>query len=206
LGLTVLSLMGSFTVYTYLALLFQRITHLGGTGISALFLVFGAASVVGNVLGGYGADRWGPAGTMVMSLAIAGSALVVLPLAAISILGAAAALIVWGTAVWMFTAPQQQRLLALAPESSAVILSLNASASYLGMGSGAAIGGLVLHVASVSALGWVGGVCELLALVVLLLSTHLHRKRAEGSQPEGSFADDEQQVGASRHSDEAVPS
>ena len=206
LGLTVLSLLGLFTVYPYLALLFQRITHVGGPGISALFLVFGVASVVGNVLGGYGADRWGSVRTIVVSLAIAGIALVVLPLAASSSLGAAVALIILGSAVWMFTAPQQQRLLALAPESPAVILSLNASASYLGMGSGAAIGGLVLHVASVSALGWVGGVCELLALVVLLLSSHLHRKRAAGSQPEGSFADDEQQVGASRHSDEAVPS
>ena len=128
LSITIHSLMGLFTVYTYLALLFQRITHLGGTGISGLFLVFGGASVVGNIIGGYGADRWGPVRTMVVSLAITGIALVVLPLTASSILGAAA-LIVLGTAAWMFTAPQQHLLLALIPESSAVILSLNASAS-----------------------------------------------------------------------------
>jgi MFS transporter, DHA1 family, inner membrane transport protein len=204
LGLTVLSLMGLFTVYPYLALLFQHITHLGGTGISAMFLVFGVASVVGNVLGGYGADRWGPVRTMVMSLAISGIALVVLPLVATSVLGAAATLIMLGSAAWMFTAPQQQRLLALAPESPAVILSLNASASYVGMGSGAAIGGLVLHAASMPALGWVGGVCEVLALVVLILSTHLHRRRAGGSKPEVRLADDERQGAARSQLDEAV--
>ena len=169
LGLTALSLMGIFTVYPYLALLFQHITHVGGTGISALLLVFGGASTAGNVFGGYGADQWGPVRMMVLSLAIAGIALVVLPLAATSILGAVVALIVWGSAAWMFTAPQQHRLLALAPESPSVILSLNASASYVGMGSGAAIGGLVLQAASLPALGWVGGVCEVLALVVLIL-------------------------------------
>jgi predicted MFS family arabinose efflux permease len=106
----------------------------------------------------------------------------------------------------MFTAPQQYRLLALARESPAVILSLNASASYVGMGSGAALGGLVLHAASVSALGWVGGVCEVLALGVLVLSTHLHRKRAAGSKPGGSLADEERQGGARPPLDEAVPS
>jgi hypothetical protein len=76
----------------------------------------------GNVFGGYGADHWVPVRTIVISLASSDIALVVLPLAAISVLGAAAALIVWGSAAWMFTAPQQHRLLALAPESLAVIL------------------------------------------------------------------------------------
>ncbi len=206
LGLTILSLMGTFTVYTYLALLFQHITHLGGTGISSLFLVFGGASVVGNVFGGYGADHWGPVRTLMISLASAGIALVVLPLATISVFGATATLIVWGAAAWMFTAPQQHRLLALAPESPAVILSLNASASYIGMGSGAAIGGLVLHAASLSALGWTGGLCEVLALIVLFLSTYLHRTRATGSKPGSNIADDERQGAATPHPDEVVPS
>ncbi len=177
LGLTIFSLMGIFTVYTYLALLFQHITHLGGTGISSLFLVIGVASVVGNAFGGYGADRWGPVRTIVVSLVITGIALVVLPLAAISVLGAAAALIVWGVAAWMFTAPQQHRLLALTPKTPGVILSLNSSATYIAMGGGAAIGGVVLHFAPVSALGWIGGLCEVIALGVLVLSTHLHRPR-----------------------------
>lgn len=206
LSLTIFALMGTFTVYTYLALLFQHITHLGGTGISSLFLVFGVASVVGNFYGGYGADRWDPVRTMVVSLAIAGIALIVLPLAATSFVSAAAILIVWGGAGWMFTAPQQHRLLALASEAPAVILSLNASATYVGMGSGAAIGGLVLHVASVSALGWVGGLCEIFALALLFLSTHLYRKRAVGSKPGSGLADDERQGGARPPLDEVVRS
>ncbi len=206
LGLTILSLMGTFSVYPFLALIFQRIAHLGGTAISGLFLVFGIASVVGNVVGGYGADHWGRVRTIVVSLAAAGAALVVLPLAAASMLGAVAALIVWGGAAWMFTAPQQHRLLAMAPVSPAVILSLNASASYLGMGGGAAIGGLVLRAAPVSALGWVGGLCEALALVVLFLSAHLHRIRMVGSKPGSHIPDEEGRGRATPQPDEVLPS
>ncbi len=83
----------------------------------------------------------------------------------------------------MFIAPQQHRLLAMAPESSSVILSLNASAIYLGMGGGAAAGGFVLHAASLSTLGWVGGWCQVLALGLLFLSTLLPSKRTAESQP-----------------------
>jgi hypothetical protein len=83
---------------------------------------------------------------------------------------------------------------------------LNASASYVGMGGGAAIGGVVLHAASVSALGWIGGVCEVLALVVLALSTHLHRKRIGGSKPGSNMADDERPGRATLQPDEFVPS
>jgi MFS transporter, DHA1 family, inner membrane transport protein len=182
LGLSILCLMGGFTVYTYLAAILQHITHLTGTGISSMLFVYGLASVVGNVLGGYGADRWGAVRTIVISLVTLGTALLALSLTASSVLGTAVTLLVWGIAAWMFIAPQQHRLLAMAPESPSVILSLNSSAVYLGIGSGAAAGGFVLHVASLSTLGWVGGWCQVLALGLLFLSTHLPSKRRAESQ------------------------
>jgi hypothetical protein len=55
-------------------------------------------------------------------------------------------------------------------------------------------------------LGWVGGVCEVLALVVLVKSTHLHRKGVVGSKPGSNMADDERKGAATPHPDEAVPS
>jgi DHA1 family inner membrane transport protein len=183
LGLTFLCYMGGFTVYTYLAAILQHMTHLGGTGISSMLFLFSLASIMGNVLGGYGADRWGAVRTIVISLVTLSGALVALSLAASSVLGAVAVLLVWGVAVWMFMAPQQHRLLAMSPESPSVILSLNASAIYLEMGGGAAAGGFVLHAASLSTLGWVSGWCQVLALGLLFLSTHLPGKRTAESQP-----------------------
>src|SRR5207237_391538 len=51
---------GAFVVYTYIAPLLEKRAGLGTAELSPLLLVFGAASVVGNILGGTGADRWGP--------------------------------------------------------------------------------------------------------------------------------------------------
>jgi predicted MFS family arabinose efflux permease len=68
--------------------------------------------------------------------------------------------------------------LALLRQPAIVILSLNGSALYLGIGTGAALGGLVVQSLSLSALGWVGAVFELLALVVLRLSVWLMGRAA----------------------------
>ena len=51
-------------------------------------------------------------------------------------------------------AAQQARLVALAPGSAAVVLSLNAAALYLGSAIGSAIGSFVIGGAGLVALGW----------------------------------------------------
>src|SRR5579859_640708 len=59
---------GAFTVYTYLSSLLEHFTHLQGASISVMFLLFGGAGVIGNMIGGYGADHWGAVRTMVFGL------------------------------------------------------------------------------------------------------------------------------------------
>ncbi|MDQ2715933.1 MAG: MFS transporter [Chloroflexota bacterium] len=179
LGLTVIWMVGGFTVYTYIAPILQGITHLGGAAISSLLFLFGVASVLGNMLGGYAADRWGPVPTIALGLAALAITLLVFPAVAVTVVGAGVALAIWGVAGWMLTPPQQHRLLALAPAAPGVILSLNGSASYLGIAGGAAIGSLVLHYAPLFTLGWVGGTCEVIALVVLLLGVRGAHSRDE---------------------------
>ena len=50
---------------------------------------------------------------------------------------------VWGVVGWGFVPPQQHRLIRLVPQAAPIVLSLNASAMYLGIGAGAVLGGLV---------------------------------------------------------------
>lgn len=64
---------------------------------------------------------------------------------------------------------QQYRLIELSPEQSNLVLSLNASAIYLGQGAGAAIGALVLLYGSLGSLGWVAALCAATSVVVLIL-------------------------------------
>ncbi|HEU5440621.1 MAG TPA: MFS transporter [Ktedonobacterales bacterium] len=170
LSLTVVALAGVFTMYTYIAPLLLGVTHLGGAGISVMLLLFGLAGVAGNALGGQGADRWGAFRTLIPAISIVALVLVLLPFAATSALGAALMLLIWGIAGWTFTPVQQYRLLALAPAQPGIILSLNASAIYLGIGLGAALGGLVVHGGSFVLLGLVAALWQVVALGILFVS------------------------------------
>lgn len=167
---------GGFTLYTYLGPLLQQRTHLTGAGISSMFLLFGLTSVLGNAIGGYGADRWGTIRTMTISALLVGLALLAFPFAAISFLGTALAIAIWGFAGWLGGPSQQSRLIALAPEVPGEILSLSVSALYFGTASGAALGGLVLHFAPVTLLGPVGSGGYVVALAVLFWSVRLTSK------------------------------
>lgn len=80
--------------------------------------------MLGNGIGGYGADRWGTVRIMAVSALLVGLALLALPFAAISVPGAALAIAVWGVAGWLGPASQQSRLIALAPEVPGEILWL----------------------------------------------------------------------------------
>jgi predicted MFS family arabinose efflux permease len=61
---------GHFTVYTYLGLFLQQVTHLNSVGISSVFFLFGLLSLLGNVISGYGIDRWGAVWTAVPCLVV----------------------------------------------------------------------------------------------------------------------------------------
>lgn len=79
-------------------------------------------------------------------------------------------LFVGGCSYSMLYTSQQHRLLSLAREHANVILSLNSLTLHLGVASGAALGGGIMHVPSILLPGWVGADCVLLAVLTLLLS------------------------------------
>jgi MFS transporter, DHA1 family, putative efflux transporter len=135
-----------------------------------MFLLFGLTGMIGTMIGGYGADHWGAVRTIVFGLLGLIAAFFALSLVSGSLWGMACVIGLWGIAGWLLIPPQQHRLITLAPKSVNVILSLDGSARYLGIGTGAALGALVVQYLSLSALGWVAGVFELLALILLNLS------------------------------------
>jgi predicted MFS family arabinose efflux permease len=170
--LTTVWTMGGFTVYTYIAELL-RAAGLPDGRLSLVLLLFGLASVAGSSLGGLGADRLGAVRTLALGLGTLAAALFSLG-AAVSMpaspwtLGIAlAAMLVWGVAGWTLTPPQQHRLLALAGPAAGIVLSLNSSAIYLGIGLGSLLGGLALRFAPLPALGFIGGAFQLAALALL---------------------------------------
>lgn len=202
LALTFFWAAAAFTAYTYITPILSANTHL--SDVSGLLLVYGLASMVGNILGGYGADRWGTFRSILVSLIFLTVVLLTLPLTTHFLAGAIIALAVWGIAGWSLYPAQQHRLLALAPEHSSVILALNGSVLYLGIAAGSGLGGLVLAYAPVSTLGIVAGVLELVTLGILLLSAtrmfsrRLSPKEAQesGDVEAGKLAISEQETAA----------
>lgn len=175
LSLTAIGLGAGFVVFTYIEPLLGDLTGFGGTGISGMLLLFGVAAVVGNALGGYGADRWGYRRSLAVIFAVITLSLLsfslLTPVAGslLAILGAGIALAAWSVAGWAITPFQQYRLIELAPRTQNVVLSLNASAIYLGQGVGAGVGALAILYGSLASLGWVAALCAAVGLVVLLL-------------------------------------
>jgi predicted MFS family arabinose efflux permease len=169
-------ILGFFIVYTYLSAFLQQVTHLDGGGISRMFLLYGLAGIAGNALVGYSTDRWGAMRTLILVSPVLGLILCAFPYVATHVAGAVVFILIWGALDTMTMPPQQYRLLALTTEIPGVILSLNTSVIYLSSAGGAALGGLLLHFTSFTALGWVGGICQFLALSVLFWSSHLMNK------------------------------
>lgn len=164
--ITVLDLTAIMSVYTYAAPLLAESAAVAGAVLGLVLLAHGFGALIGNLLGGRLADRFGNRRPLIGALIAFSSLLAVLPLTIGTAVGAGVALFAVGVAGWTTNAPVQSRLIELAPDDSALLLALNASAIYLGVGLGGIIGGVVIEQIGLSALAPVAAVLALVALVL----------------------------------------
>lgn len=165
---------GQFAVYPYLAPALHHLTGLSTPGVTLMLLVFGAAGLLGNALGGRLTDLWSGPDTLRLGLALTAAALLLFPLLIGQPWSAVLVLLIWGVGTLAVNPPQQARVVELAPEAPGVALALNASALYLGQALGSSLGGLFAgtHLAW---LGPLGGVAVLLAALLAWRSPRLTR-------------------------------
>jgi len=133
---------GQFASYTLIAALLVERYDLAPTHVSAALLLFGIGGVTGNWLGGRFGDRVRPVQLVWLSLIGMGCTFAALALVPHSPVAGVGLLIAWAVLAMIFQAPQQKRLLALAPGVTGLVLALNSSALYLGMSLGSWIGAL----------------------------------------------------------------
>jgi DHA1 family inner membrane transport protein len=170
----------AYIVFTYFAPLLEDRMGYGRDGVSLVLVVYGGGAVIGNMLGGWLADRIGPVRALIL---ICIGQIIVMPLFSLLPLPHAAVALLavtWGMVGWAFMVPQQSRLVLLSPGSQNVTLALNASAIYLGAAIGSAAGGAVLDGLGFAALGWVAGLAAGSVLAHVLLSVRLVRESALG--------------------------
>ena len=182
---TLFNLAGAFTVIIYLAVITTTSIGLPRELVPAVLLVFGIGAAIGNFAGGQLADRVGARQTVVVVVAFNAVLLALaslVPMLPTPLIAPAffVLVFVWGSIGWAFPPAQSSYLLSLSPASAPLVLSLNASALYLGIAAGSLVAGLVLQHGTPSDLGWVGATLPALSLVGIMLSA-LSRRQARPS-------------------------
>ncbi len=138
---TLLQMAAQFATYALIVAFIGERMGASQAWTVAILFAFGLGGLAGNVLAGVMADRLGADRTI--STSFIGLALVfALLLGAPAQPWLALALaIVWAVTGTLFQAPQQKRLIAIAPEARGLLLACNASALYVGMAVGSFLAG-----------------------------------------------------------------
>jgi len=178
--LSLLLFAGMFTAYTYLADILERIGGFDGATVGWMLMGFGAMGLLGNWLGGRLVDRSALGASIAFSAPIAIAMIVLVPVIH-SIVLLTVILAVWGTAQAALFTVSHVRVMKSAGANQALGASLNISGANMGIGSGAIIGGRIIHVFGLPSIGWAAAVVVGLAIVtaVVLMFARAPQEDAE---------------------------
>ncbi|TPM28762.1 MFS transporter [Mesorhizobium sp. B2-3-4] len=173
---TVLSWIGVFAAFTYLAPILTRISGFSEAAVSPILLVFGGGLVAGNLLGGRLADRH-LMPTVIGTLIALSAVLFVMTAAMHQPITAIIAVGLLGAAAFATVAPLQIWVLDKARGAGqGLASSFNIAAFNLGNAIGAWLGGFVIdHGPGLGAVPLIAGIVPLAALGVVLLALRLER-------------------------------
>ncbi|UWU95724.1 MFS transporter [Bradyrhizobium sp. CB1015] len=170
--------MGINALYTFVAVYLNQVAKIATAHLGIVLFGIGFASSIGAYLGGMATDRW--EARRVRAAAIAAMACIYVIIALLgsadlrgptSAVAVAILMMICAGVAWIFYAAQQVRLLQLVlPAAGATVVSLNASAMYLGFAGGAVAGAAMLQGAHLTGLAWISAACELAGLCVLIVT------------------------------------
>ncbi|MEU9122506.1 MFS transporter [Streptomyces sp. NPDC048506] len=166
---TFLIVLAHFGTYTYVTPFLERVTRVTSPGVITLFLlIYGAAGIVGNFLGGATVRRR-PRATLGVAAGLLAAATLLLPVVGLGDVGALALLIVWGIGYGAVPVSVQAwfaRSAPDAPEAASVLFTASFQAT---ISLGALAGGAVLDSTSPSAVMTIGGATAVLVVLVAWL-------------------------------------
>ena len=166
--LTVIVVTAHYTAYSYIEPFVQVVAGFSANFATVLLLILGGAGIIGSILFGKLGNQH--ASTLVSSaIGLLLACLLLLMPAAGSESHLAILSLFWGVAILIIGLGMQVKVLALAPDATDVAMSLFSGIFNLGIGAGALLGNQIsLHV-SMSAIGYLGAIPALVALIWSLL-------------------------------------
>ncbi|MEM7060951.1 MAG: MFS transporter [Pseudomonadota bacterium] len=176
IGVTLFQMAAQFVTYAVIAAFLADRFAIGETLLPLALFTFGIGGILGNLLATRLSDRLGPAKLIQISLAVTMGVFICLQLAPSNKAVAFILMGAWSIFGMMLFAPQQARLISLAPERTNLLLALNGSAIYLGMAGGAALSGMLYAKTGSDGLAWVSCVLVVMAMVAMAASEHAQKK------------------------------
>lgn len=156
-GLTLLTTLlvqsGTFTIYTYFSVVFDRATGGSPLILGALLVLFGLSGTVMNLAGGRLVDTIGGSKVLTTMLLLLMLVTATLPWTSATLVTAVLAIALYGACAWGQLAPQQHSLVTLAPNAASIVLGLNTSATYIGVASAGLMGAAGLTVVGAHNIG-----------------------------------------------------
>ncbi|MFD5074324.1 MFS transporter [Streptomyces sp. NPDC058371] len=163
--LTFLVVLAHFGTYTYVTPFLEQVTHAGGGLITAFLLLYGAAGILGNFLGGAWVARY-PRTVIGLAAALISAVTLLLPALGRWETGAVILLVVWGIAYGAVPVASQAWFSIAAPhapEAASVLFTASFQAT---ISIGALVGGVILDRTSPSTVMLLGGCTALLMVLV----------------------------------------
>ena len=172
-ALTATIITAVYLVFTYFGPLIEASVGTNPETRTLFLVLYGLGAVAGNFAGGSLSDRIGPKNTLII---ICIAQMVIMPFFSVipwSPVIFAVIVGLWSAFGWSFMAPQQSRLVSIAPRAQALVLALNAAMIYVGIAIGSGISGRLLDSLGLAALGIAGGLGAAIALLHLLASSRV---------------------------------
>ncbi|MDZ4368409.1 MAG: MFS transporter [Afipia sp.] len=176
---TVLSWVGVFAVFTYIAPMLTKLAGFPDAAVSPILLVFGAGLVGGNLLGGKLADKW-LMPSLFGTLFVLAVVLVLMTFATHNQIAIVVFVGLLGAAGFATVPPLQMWVLEKASGAGqSLASSFNIAAFNLGNAIGAWLGGAVIdHGPGLGAIPWIAGLVPLAALALALFNQWLDSRHA----------------------------
>jgi DHA1 family inner membrane transport protein len=178
LGLSTLSSVSLFIVFTYIAPILSVVTHLPPPAIAWVLVLFGAGITIGNLAGGRLSD-WRQMTTVVGGYILVTFILLLMPLMMPHTIAISACVLVWGMFHFGAAAPLQARIVEKARRAPNLASTLNQGAFNLGNALGASLGGIVLAAGySYRILPLLGALVAMVVIGVAFVAIRLDATRA----------------------------
>lgn len=180
--MSVLFATAHYTGYSYIEPFLGKVASMSPDLVTLVLIVFGASGMLGSIAFSkyYMANR--RRFMLVMTLGPA-LCLLLLQVAAASLLSVVAVCIMWGAMATAFNIAFQDNTIRFAPENATSIgMSIFSGIFNLGIGSGAYVGGLVVSHLSIDYIGYAGGLIGLIATLYLVVRYFPNMQRREMAQ------------------------